>query len=426
MFNRLREFLFVNSTTRQTIAKNATWLVAGQFGARVSRAAIVIFAARVLGAAHWGAFSYAIGITTLLTVFSDLGINGTLTRAGSAAPGLRTRYLASALAAKGGLLAIAVAGVLLAMPWISTIAEARALMPILLAVFVFDTLRDLGSAFARALERMELEAMFTVFTNFAIAALGFVFLSLSPNTASLAAAYALGSGAGLLAFAYALRRHLAGLLASVDRRLIREIFSTAWPFGLFGLMGIAMLSTDTIILGWLKSPEEVGYYSAAQKIIQLFYVIPSLLAASAFPALTRLIAAGNRSAARALLTRLSFLLFAVAVPVALAGALFAQPLVTLLFGAAYAAAAAPFAILITTVLIVFPSAIAGNAVFAYHKERSFLPAVAVSFFGNIILDLVLIPRFGISGAAVATLLTQLATNAFIWARLANILKKSPA
>ena len=58
MFSRIQDWLLNNKTVGQTVAKNTFWLFSGQLISRLLRAAIVIYAARVLGASSWGAFSY--------------------------------------------------------------------------------------------------------------------------------------------------------------------------------------------------------------------------------------------------------------------------------------------------------------------------------------------------------------------------------
>ncbi len=73
------DWLFNNRTVGQTIAKNTFWLFFGQMTSRLLRAVIVIYSARVLGAASWGAFSYALGVAAFLTIFSDIGINALIT-----------------------------------------------------------------------------------------------------------------------------------------------------------------------------------------------------------------------------------------------------------------------------------------------------------------------------------------------------------
>lgn len=68
MLKRIKSFLFENQTVRQTVAKNTFWLTVSNVGGRLLRAVIIIYAARVLGAGEWGAFSYAITLAAFLTV----------------------------------------------------------------------------------------------------------------------------------------------------------------------------------------------------------------------------------------------------------------------------------------------------------------------------------------------------------------------
>ena len=153
------DWLFKNQSSGQTIAKNAVWLFSGQMIGRLLRAVVVIYAARVLGAASWGAFSYALGIAAFLTIFSDIGINALITKEASRNPELKDRYLSTALFTKLGLLVFFIAGVIIFFPYLTKIEEASAIMPILIFVFAFDTLRDLGSAVSRALEKMSRAGM---------------------------------------------------------------------------------------------------------------------------------------------------------------------------------------------------------------------------------------------------------------------------
>lgn len=416
MFRQLKTFLFLNTGIAQTVAKNTFWLFFGQFAGRALRAIIVIYAARVLGTSSWGAFSYTLSVAAFLTIFSDIGINALLTKEASRNPELKDRYLATAFFVKLALLTFCIAGVIIAFPYLTKIPEASSLMPILVLVFAFDTLRDLGSALARALEKMEIEAGALIFTNAAIVTLGFILLTAYKTAAALAWGYALGSALGFFAIAFALKKHYGALLKNFSRRLVLPILTTAWPFGLMGLMGAIMLNTDIIMLGWIREAHEVGYYSAAQKLILLSYVFPQLIATSIFPPLARAVAT-DKPAAKALLEKSVAFVTLVAVPLVILGKLFAAPIVTLVFGAAYAPAIPAFQLLIFTILIVYPATLLGNAVFAYDQQKSFLTFVLVAIFGNAIFNFLLIPTYGIEGAAISTIITQLITNGLIWHKI---------
>ncbi|MDP1718910.1 MAG: flippase [bacterium] len=414
-------FLFKNTSVGQTIAKNTFWLFFGQMMSRLLRAVIVIYSARLLGASSWGAFSYALGVAAFLTIFSDIGINALITKEASRNPNLKDRYLSTAFFTKLFLLSILVIAVIVFFPYLTNLKEAAALMPILIFVFAFDTLRDLGSALSRALERMEVEAGINIFTNAAITILGIIFLVIYKTPESMAIAYAVGSGLGLIAIAYALRHHFRNIFTHFDKHLVKDILGTAWPFGLLGIMGAINLNTDIIMVGWLRSAAEVGFYSAAQKPILLLYVLPTLLASSVFPVMARL-AKISPVLVKGILEKALAAVMLLAIPVVILGIIFANPIIHLLFGAEYLPAVNTFRVLMFTILIVYPSTLIGNAVFAFDAHKSFIGFVAVSALGNVLFNFLLIPLWGIEGAAVSTLITQLITNFLIWRKMNSIQK----
>jgi O-antigen/teichoic acid export membrane protein len=416
---KIKQFLFSNTSSGQIIVKNTIWLFGGQLISRLLRIAIVIYAARVLGVESWGAFSYALGIAAFLTIFSDIGINALITREASRNPEMRDQYLATAFFTKLGLLTFFVIGVIFFFPYLTTIEEAIIIMPILIFVFAFDTIRDLGSALSRALEKMEIEASVTIFTNFTIVVLGFLLLYQSPTSTSLAYAYTIGSGLGLIVIWYSLRNHLNHLFKNFKGGLIKPILGAAWPFGLLGLIGAITLNTDIIMLGWMKSAHEVGLYAAAQKPIQLLYIIPTLIATSIFPRMAKF-AKTDRLQTRHLLTEYGSFLVLFSIPIILLGILFGGSFMHLLFGQEYASATLTFQILMFTIAIVYPSILVANAIFAYNEQRQFVRFVFTALFGNILFNLLLIPSFGIEGAAISTILTQLITNTLMWRAIKKV------
>jgi O-antigen/teichoic acid export membrane protein len=421
MLQKLKQFLFINTTTPQTIAKNTFWLFAGQVLSRLLRAAIVIYAARILGAESWGAFSYALGIAAFLTIFSDIGINALITKEASRHPELESRYLSTAFFIKLTLLLICAGAILIVIPFITDIPETRALMPILILVFIFDTLRDLGSALSRALEKMEIEAGGSIFANFAITAVGFAALYLYGTSSALAWSYAIGSGLGLVAVAFVLRKHFSHILSHFSRELVRPILETAWPFGLLGIMGAIMINTDIVMIGWLRTAEEVGYYSAAQKLILLAYVLPALLASSTFPVLSRL-AASAPEEAKKLLKKSLKLILGTAILTVIFGLILGPWAYEFLFGAEYLPGLNVFKILLFSIILVYPGTLLGNALFAYDDSKYFLKFVITSTLGNALFNLLLIPSYGIEGAAASTIATQLITNSLLYFRVKKKIK----
>ncbi|MCL4406289.1 MAG: flippase [Patescibacteria group bacterium] len=402
----------------KTIARNSLLMLLGQTLGRLLRAGIIIYAARVLGAGNWGALENALSISAFFVIFADLGINSLLIRESNKKPEEQKTYLATSLLIKITLVAVLALLMNLFAGKLSHLPGAVALMPIVALVFIFDSLRDLGTALSRAIEKMEIEAAANVITNLFIVVLGFVALRHFGTNQSFAIAYAIGAGLGAVAVFIPLRGYFQKIWKHVDKRLIKSIIFSAWPFGLVSLLGIVMINTDVMILGLMSTAEQVGFYSAAQKPIQFIYIIPSLLSAAFLPSLSRL--AGKEEKISHFRDRIEqgvkATLF-VAIPATIGGAILAKPIMLLLYGPAYLSGTTSFFILCLTFIAVFPSALIVNAAFAAGSQKEFVIYSFLGIFGNIVLDILLIPAFGIAGAALATLLNQVFVNAYVWRKM---------
>jgi O-antigen/teichoic acid export membrane protein len=414
ILERIKQFLFHNTTTSQTIAKNSFWLSVSNIGGRLIRAAIIIYSARILGAAEWGVFSYAVTLVAFFTIFVDLGINPIITREASKteAASEQAKLISTAFIARLVLLLFGILLIGVIAPRFVTLEGARALLPITSLILVFDVLRETGFALNRALERMEREAGLYLLTNLSIVVFGFIFLKFHPSAKSFTYAYALGTGIGMISTFYVLRENFRKIFSNFTPSLVKKIISSGWPFAISGLLGSLMINTDILIIGWVRSAEEVGFYSAAQRIVQLIYIFPAILAISVMPSLARL-ANKDNSKLRLILEKIISFSFLLAIPIAIGGFIMGRQIIGFVFGGGYLLATLSFQILILTIIIDFPATILSNAIFAYDRQKNLIIYSAIGGILNIILDFALIPSFGITGCAFATLIAQFISNIYL-------------
>jgi len=419
MLKKIKGLLFENQSLKQSIAKNTFWLFSGQIFGRLTRVIIVVYAARLLGPASWGAFSYAMSLVAFMTIFSDVGISAIVTKESAKNPHLSNHYFSTAFFLKLILLVFGSIILIFGTPYLTKIEEAKKLLPLIALILIFDSLRNFGFAISRAKEKMQLEGMNEIITNAAITAIGFLMLRQYQTSESLTLSYVFAVGIGFIIIAWQLKSYFLNLISSFDFSLIKPILTMAWPFALASSLGAIMINTDTIMLGWLKSAEEVGWYSAAQRPVQLLYVLPTLFAASLFPTFTRL-AGQNKEKFKTVLETALKIAFLTALPIASGGLLLGKPIINLVFGPDYQNAAASFQILILTILIIFPSAIISNAIFANDQQRKFIVFSFLGALGNLFFNFLLIPVFGIAGCSLSTLITQIIANSFIWIKMKEI------
>lgn len=410
MFARLKSLLFKNKGPHQTLVKNVAWLTVGQFASRFIRAIIIIYAARVLGAGEYGVYSYALGLSGLFTLFADTGINSILTREVAKKPEVADQYFSTSFVLKIALLLMTALAIIFLAPHFSNIEGAKAIIPFVALLTIFDNIREFCNAYFRAKERMEWEALTTVAMNVAITVIGFFALSYAATAKSLTISYVSSVGVGMGLGMILLRKQFAGIVTNFNLALMKHIIRAAWQIALLGLLGVFMLNVDMVMLGWWKTSEDIGYYSAGQKIIQVLYTIPAILASATFPLFSRLVATGGKERLKNAVEKTLEGALLIAVPITIGGIILAGPIIRFVYGDAYVPSVLTFQILLGTILSTFPSMITGNLIFAYDQQRKILKYTGLTALGNIAFNALLIPPLGIVGAATATLAMQIMYN----------------
>jgi O-antigen/teichoic acid export membrane protein len=420
MFEKIKRFLFKNTTAKQTVAKNTIWLGISNFGGRLIKAGVIIYAARILGTSGYGVFSYAVTLAGFLTLFMDPGINGILIRDASKAPDEKRRVIfGTALVIKLFLLFIGVAIIIFVAPLFTTLPGAKVLLPIVAIILALDTIREFFFSLIRAMEKMEKEAGIFLLTNLGILAFGFLFLYIARNVESFSWGYVVGDAIGTATAVFVLRDYLKKVFSQFDGRLVLPLLQAAWPFAISGVLGLLFTNIDILIISWIRSASEVGIYSAAIRIIQTLYLIPGIIQFTILPLLSRL-AKKDDTKFRTVLERTLGIIFLTSIPLALGGMLLGSPIMELIFGGPYRTGGLAFDILMVTLLFDFPASILINALFAYDHQKTLIISSALGGAVNVILDFALIPSFGIAGSAAATLIAQIVNNGYLWFAMKKI------
>jgi len=252
----------------------------------------------------------------------------------------------------------------------------------------------------------KVNAKFTViarnvaFLTFAAVKVGLIRSGASVVAFAWAQAGEVAAGALLLAVLY---RGNGPAVASWKPSLARgrELLVESWPQILTALAIMVYMKIDQIMLRELAGDREVGIYTAALRLSEVWYFVPTAVVASVFPSIIRVRETDRPLYYRRLL-RLFSLMAAMSILLAIPIAAGSRFFITTLFGPQYAAAAPVLSVHIWSSLFVFW----GVAQEPWNVAEGFLRlTLARTVAGaaiNIGLNLVLIPRYGSLGAAWAT------------------------
>lgn len=420
MIRRIKEFLFHNKSAKQTVAKNTVWLSISNYGGRFIKAAIVIYGARVLDTAGYGVFSYALTLAGFVSLFLDPGINSILVReTAKASEEERMKVFSTTLAIKAVLVAFGILIIVFIAPLFSTLPGARALLPLVALILSFDTFRGFFTSLMDAREKMEWDAAVNLVTNAAITAFGFWFLAIRPSAAMFTWSYAIGTGIGALMALAIIFPYLIKSLSRFSAKMIMPILGAAWPFAVIGALGILLTNTDILIISWMRSATEVGIYSAVIRIVQMIYILPGIIQMATLPAFSRL-AKTDDIRFRAGFERTLGFIFLASIPLALGGAILGTQIMTFVFGSTYVSGSLAFKVLMVSMIFDFPASVIAAAIFSYNHQKGLIISSAIAGVANVAFDLLLIPHFGITGSAFATLGAQALSNWYLWRMMRKI------
>lgn len=400
MLQKTRAFIQQMSSTKKTILRNTLWLTVAEIGSRIARGGLGIIAARMLGVSGLGVFSYAIALGGFLTFFEDAGIATFVTRSFAKNEQDKHVIFGTALVLKILLGIIALLFFISIGPLISSVPEARIIIPVIALLMFCDALRTFFFSITRAEQRMHIDARVQIITNVLIVVFGVVFMTVSPTPLALAWGYTLGSIVGTVLMFLVIRNYIPNIRKTFSRKLFNEIFFAAWPFTVLAISNVLIFNTDTLFLGYYGTTTDVGLYAAASRVVQMFYILASLFATSTFPTLVQ--KTHDRSDILSAIKKSLILMLILAIPLMIIMVLGAPLIMKVLFGYSFVAGSSILAILALSYVPVFILSILNNSVLAFDKQKEFVVGNIAGVVVNIALDVLLIPHYQGVGAAIAS------------------------
>lgn len=184
----------------------------------------------------------------------------------------------------------------------------------------------------------------------------------------------------------------------------KPVLARSWPLVANVLLGLTIYNSDLIFLRIFKGRESVGLYSAAYQLISFLINMAAAYSLTLLPILTR--AAISAEGRDRLYQRALGQTFSVALPIAVGGALIATQIIETVFRAEYAPAIPALAVLVCTLPFTVAKEVDLIALVVAGRERTIMRMTAAAVVVNLALNLLLIPTWGMLGAAWSTLVTE--------------------
>lgn len=390
----------------QRLARNTLWLLLHTAGGRLISFAVNILLARYLGAAGFGELAFAVAFVGFFTVLGDFGLSVHTIKEVSADKDLAPEYLSRGLVLSLALSVLA--AVLIAAAGLLLKLDGRLLLIVCLIglSYIFRNVGGFLGSFLRAYERMGRLAAIELAYKLALLVFCACCVLFKAGLVAIAAGYLAAEAVylGLMVSAVSgfLRPGPPAALPAYGA-LLRKIL----PYGLSALSVTVYFNADIVMLAFFKDKQAVGHYSVAYTLFMAAGVFSSVYFGAVFPVLSRLFRSSEEGLKKAHEKTFKFLLIA-GLPVSFGAPVLAGKLLPALYGPGFSASAAPYAILASTTVFLYLNAFMGHFFTATGRVRDSFRLFGLSCLLNILLNFLLIPPFGYIGAAVSTVLSELA------------------
>lgn len=392
-------------TTAKNSSARAVILSAVSEGSSALLFLFGLLIARAIGPSQYGIFAYALALAGVFALFLDGGLATFLARQG----GRNVRR--GQLAARAGIaLQITLFPFLAAGLLVAYFYFAPAFVPLGVTMLaglataaraIKNTLRGLFQSRAH----FGTEALVMLVERVALVGLGAAALVYSMTVEQIMAWFC-GIKLADLAVALFVANHIAGPLKPRFRtRWLKWVAASIAPFFATMALVISYNYFDVLMLGHFRNEVEVGIYAAIYVFFAGLVLVPSAFGNAFLPQMSKAHdqkTDGLKKAADAALR----ILLMLSAPVVTVSWLAAGELLQIVFGSEYTSGATGFRILLSSAPFVFLFWFLRGTLVAMGRVRSLLLITAVGLLVNVLLNLILIPRYGLEGACVATLVAE--------------------
>jgi O-antigen/teichoic acid export membrane protein len=403
----------------QIVFRNSVFGLTAQALIKMASFAFSILIVRHLGAQTFGQYSAVIAFGVAFSFLGDLGLSPYLVREVARLRELpdgktRAEQLYGNVLVLRLVLSLLSSGLVIMTAWITgrplAMISAITLNSVSLLLYGIQGSSD---AILAGFERFDISSIAKVASQVIFVALGAVALYLKVGYFGLVAASVLG--VGMMTFiCWQGVRGLHIHLQKPDIKIWLTLLRGSLPFGVLALALGLSYKFDTVLLNIVRGDVETGYYNAAYNLVFSAVLISNVLNTSLYPSLSRQSISSPHSLP-AIYERAFRYLMLVSSPMAVGIWVLAEPIVQLLYAKGYNPVIPVLQIIIWVVPLMFITEFLGYIVLIANQEKKAARSVIISSGFNVLANLILIPRFGYTMAAVMTVLTEmLLAGQYLW------------
>jgi O-antigen/teichoic acid export membrane protein len=382
------------------IITNFFFLISGEMVAKFLYFLAIVFTARLLSVGDFGKLGFAEAFFSYFIYIGIAGVDTIATRDVARNKGLRNTYLANVLSLKLVLSLVAYC-VLTTLIILVKVSSELKFITLLYGLCLFPMAIS-TEWFFQAIENMKSVGLFRCLRE-ALYLIGIVLvLSFTPNTFYVPIIRIISMLAAVSLLLVIIAKTGFKLHLEMNIQLWKTLLKQSYPILISQVMVIAIYNLSIILLGLLSKIEEIGFFTAVQKIVLFLIGLVGVYWITVFPILSRLYIE-SKEQLRTFEENVSRIICMFAAPVGIIGFVLAKSIVLALYGSEYMKSVGMLQVLVWAAVFNILNASFVYGLLATNNQSLHLIAVLLQAVLMGVLATILVPTFGGLGASIAWL-----------------------
>ena len=393
-------------TTVKKIAKNTTLLLASQIISYLLAFFYMIYIARYLSANGFGILTFALAFTGIFSIFADLGLNTLTVREVARNKFLTNKYFNNVFLIKIILSILTFGLIVLFINLIGYPSETVNVVYLVALSVILTAISGIFNSIFQAHEKMEYQSIGQVLQSILMITGVLAVISYGLGVLGFAFIYFISSLISLTYIFIVYTWKFSLWKIEIDFDFWKTTIKKALPFGLTGISGMIYTYIDSVMLSLIQGNEVVGWYNAAYRLILVFLFIPTVVNMAIFPVMSRFFLSSKDSLELIYEKYFKYMII-LGVPLGFGTTILADKIILLIFGAGYSQSIIALQILIWTIVFTFAGAAFVQLLQSVNKQLLITKISGICVVFNIVINLILIPKFSYIGPSISTLITEL-------------------
>ncbi len=388
----------------KTVLMNSLWLMLERISLSLSGIFVSVYVARYLGPAQYGLISYLLSVIAIGVPLVQLGADTVLFNRVAKRVHSGIRLMLASMRIRRQLFAV-IAVPLMAWALLTQDRTSQIMMALML-VSAYFSVQDVYKIYYDALLKSKLNTMINNVALLLSIIMRLVLVNMALPLVWFAVPYVFSSLLPYLVRSVLFHRSrppLRPIAKRHQRGYGRYLLKVGLPLAVSGLSIVIYTRIDQIMLGNYLGEHSVGLYSAAITLSQGWVFVPMALITSMLPSVA---GARTQQLKEERIRLLYLVVLLLSAPVILLLSLFPTQLVVLLFGENFRETATILALCSVTSLFSVMGTVSYQAIVLFGGYRFIAIKMPLAALANVVMNIVLIPRYGIHGAAISTLITE--------------------